>query len=66
MSKDDFAVHVDSGEKRADIPEFQDGPCPFCGGEQATSYGLAGGGFGVYTYCGECQRVTSKSIEDEG
>lgn len=25
--------------------------CPKCGGELGTGYGLAGGGFGVYTYC---------------
>lgn len=35
--------------------------CPTCGKETEIGFGLAGGGYGPYTYCQYCEIVTSKS-----
>jgi len=58
-----LAIHVDAAEKRAGLPELapEDSSCPHCGGELQTGFGLAGGGFGPYTYCEACRKVTSKT-----
>lgn len=59
-------VHISWAEKRKGLPEFdQTGKCPKCGGNTETGFGLAGGGFGVYTYCDPCGIITSKSVCDE-
>lgn len=39
--------------------------CPTCGAKTDIGYGLAGGGFGPYTYCLKCEVVTSKSPDEE-
>jgi hypothetical protein len=58
---DETLVHIDLSEKRADLPEIQQGMlCPHCGGETEEGFGLAGGGMGVYTYCVDCGAITSK------
>lgn len=45
-----------------DRREFDpDSACPTCGAETETGFGLAGGGYGPYTYCPSCEIVTSKS-----
>lgn len=36
---------------------------PDCPDTFQTSYGLAGGGMGVYEYCEVCERVVSKTID---
>ena len=55
-------IHIDTAHKRDDLPEFYQGDhCPKCGGEQEVGFGLAGGGYGVYTYCPRCEQITSKS-----
>lgn len=57
-------VHIDAAKPRDGLPEFSQGDyCPACGGETEVGFGLAGGGYGVYTYCSACGIVTSKSEE---
>ena len=59
-------VFIDGTEKRKELPEFApDQPCPICGGKVALGFGFAGGGLGCYTYCDNCQKVVSKSVEPE-
>lgn len=53
-------IHIDSTEQRADIPNVCPDTCPDCGTEAVTSFGLAGGGFGVYTYCPKCAKILGK------
>ena len=33
--------------------------------EPEVSFGLAGGGYGAYTYCPECFRVLTKTLEHD-
>lgn len=48
------------------LPEYDPiALCPHCAGPTESGFGLAGGGYGVYTYCPECERITSKSAESE-
>lgn len=64
---DKLLLHVDAAEKRDGLPGFdQDAPCPTCGGVVETGFGLAGGGYGVYSFCPACAVVISKSPADEG
>lgn len=53
-------------EKRIqDHKEFSQGEkCPHCGGPTEVGFGLAGGGYGPYTYCEKCSAVTSKSADE--
>jgi rubredoxin len=47
-------------------PEYeQDSACPQCGGPTDDGFGLAGGGYGVYTYCPSCGIITSKTQVEE-
>lgn len=45
------------------VPFSEGSPCPHCGGATAVGFGLAGGGYGAYTYCEDCSLVVSKSPE---
>ena len=55
-------VHITPNKKREGLPEFAQGdPCPKCGGQTEDGFGMAGGGFGVYTYCTSCGEVVTKS-----
>jgi hypothetical protein len=64
--EDKTIFHVDSAHKREELPEFdQIEPCPKCGGETETGYGMAGGGMGIYAYCPKCEVITSKSTIDD-
>lgn len=55
-------IHVSKRHKSADIPEYkQGGKCPKCNSPTEDGFGLAGGGFGVYTYCPKCEEVVTKS-----
>ena len=65
MSDDKITIHIDAAHKREELPEFSQEPCLHCGGETETSFGLAGGGYGIYAFCPRCERVTSKSEVDE-
>lgn len=57
--------HVAGATIRPGIPERQPEKCPTCGGTDfGQGYGMAGGGMGVYSYCTNCGKVTSK-VETE-
>lgn len=48
-----------------DHKEFSEGEkCPHCGGPTEVGFGLAGGGYGPYTFCKKCEVVTSKSADE--
>lgn len=64
MTEKKQSVHVDSAEIHDGIPPF-DEQIMHCGVVGETGYGLAGGGFGIYTYCPECGAITSKSQDVE-
>jgi hypothetical protein len=59
-------MHIDSSDKNRNIPELGEEkhcgnlacPFPFF----TDGFGLAGGGFGPYLYCGECQQVVAKTL----
>lgn len=60
-----ITVHIDSSEVAKNMPGYrQDLPCATCGVEPETGFGLAGGGYGVYSYCPKCGIVISKSQTD--
>ncbi len=49
------------GAKHTEDQEHSQGePCPTCGGPTKVGFGLAGGGYGAYTYCDLCERVAHK------
>lgn len=56
-------VHLDFTEKRSDLPDHD--PGVRCSDHPSAppedGFGMAGGGFGIYTYCPECGRVLTKS-----
>ena len=56
-------VIIDMDKKREDLPDLHHDACPKCGSETDIGFGLAGGGFGPYTYCPVCEVVVSKSEE---
>lgn len=62
---DKIHVHIDGAEQRADLPDFCPDVCPKCGTEAEHGFGLAGGGYGVYTYCPKCEIMLGKTQVDE-
>jgi hypothetical protein len=62
---DKISVHIDPIEQRSDILDHQVENCPTCGTYLETSFGLGGGGFGVYGFCLKCERIIWKcQVED--
>lgn len=59
----DVYALIDSATKRANLPELD--VKVRCSDHPAAApldgFGLAGGGFGAYTYCSECGKVLTKS-----
>jgi hypothetical protein len=59
-------VHIDPLAIDPELPPYdQEAGCPHCGGATETGFGMAGGGYGLYTFCPWCERVVSKSAESE-
>lgn len=57
-------IHIDLSEIDPAIPQTD--RCPDHPGlEPALGFGLAGGGYGVYTYCSECGKMLSKTQVEE-
>jgi len=58
-------VLIDSSEVAAHIPDYDDNiRCPdHPTAKVVSSFGLAGGGYGPYTYCDICCRILSKTSE---
>ena len=65
MRDDKITVRTDAAAKDKELPEYQQGLCPKCNGPTHDGFGLAGGGYGVYTYCEACNEVVSKSEVDD-
>lgn len=66
MTDDDKPrVHFSRAHKDASIPDnsADTGKCPNCAGETEMGFGLAGGGYGTYTYCPACGIVVTKTEE---
>ncbi len=67
MADDKITMHVDAASKREDLPDMgSHDACPTCQGPLQIGFGMAGGGYGVYTYCEACSEVTSKTDEVSG
>lgn len=65
MDDDKLSIHIDAAHKRPDLPDYQEDKCPKCNVDAETGFGLAGGGYGVYSYCPQCGELLSKSeVED--
>lgn len=61
-----MVTKIDMSEKDEKIPDFDDSlSCPDCDSLEwvEVGFGLAGGGFGPYTFCTECSRIISKTCE---
>lgn len=60
-------ARIHMSEKRPEIPEL--GKAKKCDNKDCPhpnffqSYGLAGGGMGMYEYCNTCERVVSKTVD---
>ena len=67
MSETKISIHIDSAEKRKELPEVGDiAACPHCGGQEfSMGFGLAGGGYGIYEICDACCMVVSKTQESD-
>lgn len=63
MPEDDkIHIHIDPSEIDPSLPGVDaDGRCAVYGGETDVSFGLAGGGYGAYTYCIECGVILEKT-----
>lgn len=58
-------IHVDNAEQDPGLPDFCPDVCPTCGTEAESGFGLAGGGYGVYTYCPKCEKMLGKVQVEE-
>lgn len=65
MTDEKTIIHVAKSEKRPGLPDCGLDRCPKCGGDLEDGFGLAGGGFGVYQYCGACEEIVSKTIVED-
>ena len=43
----------------------REGKCPDCGSPLEAGFGMAGGGYGPYSYCPRCETVSNKVQVDE-
>jgi hypothetical protein len=67
MAKDEVQILIDGAEKHEGLPEFNDSIfCHKCDSIEhiEVSVGIAGGGFGPYTFCSMCGCVVSKSTDE--
>ena len=63
MSDDKIAVHMDLAHQHDTVPTSAPDRCPKCSGDVEVGFGLAGGGYGAYTYCPKCGDILSKTQE---
>lgn len=59
------SIHIDAAHKRDDLPDIGPDTCPDCRVPYEVGFGLAGGGYGAYTYCPECGKLLSKTEETD-
>lgn len=60
---DEVKVHLDMAGQNPAIPEAGPDDCPKCKVPYEVGFGLAGGGYGAYTYCPQCGGMLSKTQE---
>lgn len=60
---DETTVHLDFAKQDSEIPERGPDECPKCAVRYEVGFGLAGGGYGPYTYCPQCGDLLSKTQE---
>lgn len=63
-------IRITPTEKRDGIPNMGEGrPCDQqgCPGPEGwqCGFGLAGGGYGAYSFCEKCERITEKTCYEE-
>ncbi len=58
-------IHLEFTKQDENVPT--DGPdrCPKCDVEAESAFGMAGGGYGIYTYCPTCGQMLSKTQIEE-
>lgn len=62
---DKISVHLDMAQQDPAIPEIGPDECPACKVPAETGFGMAGGGYGVYSFCPQCGQMLSKcQVED--
>lgn len=59
----DTTIHIHSANQDPSIPDHGPDQCPKCKVDYEVGFGLAGGGYGGYTYCPKCGDMLSKTQE---
>lgn len=62
---DKLSIHIDPSEQDPSIPDQGPDKCPKCNVRAESGFGMAGGGYGVYTYCPNCGDMLSKTQVEE-
>jgi hypothetical protein len=57
---DKIQFHLDSAEQDPDLPDACPDFCPKCRVPAEHGFGLAGGGYGAYSYCPKCGELLGK------
>lgn len=67
MNEPTQTIHIAGSALREGILPIgdTDGVCPKCGRPLETSYGLAGGGMGLYEYCPQTGNVVTKALDPD-
>lgn len=60
-----ISIHIDSATQDPAIPSSGPDDCQKCKVPHEVGFGLAGGGYGAYTYCPQCGDMLSKTQCDE-
>lgn len=60
----ELKIHIDSSKQDSSIPEVGPDQCPKCKVLYEVGFGMAGGGYGAYTFCPQCGDMLSKTQED--
>jgi hypothetical protein len=58
-------VHLDFATQDPALPEIAPDVCPKCMVPSEVGFGLAGGGYGAYTYCPKCGDLLSKTQDEQ-
>ncbi len=64
MTTDKVSVHIDPSKQDQSIPEIGPENCPKCNVPYEVGFGMAGGGYGAYTYCPKCYAILSKTQDE--
>lgn len=62
---DKVSIHIDGAQQDPGLPDTCPAVCPTCGTDAEMGFGLAGGGYGAYSYCPNCEKMLGKvQVED--